>query len=76
MNFSFYLATSNMEETYKSVKSIQNPIIKIQYRWKSEEGCSKRSDQRKDQFFHWSNQQNGLRHQYKEIPRETWKFKA
>ena len=27
MNFSFYLTTGNMDEAYKSVKSIQNPII-------------------------------------------------
>ncbi len=27
MNFSFYLTTGNMDEAYKSVKSIQNPIV-------------------------------------------------
>lgn len=27
MNFSFHLTTGNMDEAYKSVKSIQNPII-------------------------------------------------
>jgi intraflagellar transport protein 140 len=27
MNFSFYLSSGNLDEAYKSVKSIQNPII-------------------------------------------------
>ena len=27
MNFSFHLNTGNMDEAYKSVKSIQNPVI-------------------------------------------------
>lgn len=27
MNFSFYLSTGNLDEAYKSVKSIQNPTV-------------------------------------------------